>query len=285
MGAAAFFSAKAPMAAPATDGLAGSVEAEVVRVRARADVPRIEPGATFHLAFVFEIQEKWHVYWRNPGEGAAPVEIRIEAPPGFAVGDIRWPRPVVIPGPLGDSYGYEHSAVLFVPVTAPVELGDGTAAFHADLAWAVCREVCRFGTARKSIRLPTGASSPGDPSIASPDPIVVEHARRLPLALAEVSGGAIEFDGRLLTLTGPASGRDGISFFPDRSPGVTYGPANSRIVNDRFLIEMEIDLNANNALGRPMQLGGLVAVGMKPDDPCYEFSRPVEVSLPPAAIP
>jgi len=248
---------------------------EAVRVRALADAEAIEPGgATFHLAFVFDIEKNWHVYWKNPGEGAAPIEIRVSAPPGYEVGPIRWPRPLVIPGPMGDSYGYENQVVLFVPVKTPESISGDGASFAAELAWAVCWEVCRFGTAQKSISIPTRntRSEPGPPM--SLDPLIAAHAQRLPQPLDERADSFVEFDGRTLSIVGPGHGKSSVSFFPDHSPGVRNGPVKARVVDDRFVIETEIEMNPNNSLGQPMRLGGLVALGEEPDDPCYEFSLP-----------
>ena len=38
-----------------------------------------------------------------------------------------------------------------------------------------------------------------------------------------------------------------------------------------------VDLDPNNALGKPMVIGGLVALGRRPEDPCYDFELSADV--------
>jgi hypothetical protein len=35
-----------------------------------------------------------------------------------------------------------------------------------------------------------------------------------------------------------------------------------------------VELRPGNALGKPMTVGGLVTLGDRPDDPCYDFLLP-----------
>ncbi len=77
------------------------------------------------------------------------------------------------------------------------------------------------------------------------------------------------------TLTGPARGRKTGRFFPVEVPGVTYDQPRITIDGDRFRIEVKVNVNPNNDLGRPMKVGGLVTLGSKLDDPCYDFELPL----------
>ena len=61
-------------------------------------------------------------------------------------------------------------------------------------------------------------------------------------------------------------------------PGVTYHEADVTVTNDWFRVVVKVDLRPNNALGEPMVLGGLIALGEKLDDPCYDFQ--LQVPLP-----
>jgi thiol:disulfide interchange protein DsbD len=241
-------------------------------VRALADVPRIGPGQTFRLAVIFDIEPKWHMYWKNPGEGSAPPRIAVEAPRGFRVGEPLWTRPAAFRTPLGVEYGYEKQAVLFVPVEAPAQLSVGRAVLNADIRWSVCKDVCILGSARRSVVVETAREAPPPGRI---DPVVREHEKRLPKALAATPGASVAFDGTTLTVTGAAQSENTVAFFPGYCPGVTYHEAESAIEDGRFRVVVKVDVNPKNALGEPIVLSGLVVLGEKADDPCYDFELPL----------
>lgn len=146
--------------------LAVPVSAAEERVNARlvADVEAVQPGQPFHLGVAFELGEDWHVYWHNPGEAGLATEVQFEAPEGFAVGDLRWPRPIEFKSP-GDivSYGYEKQVLLAAEVRPPGDLPEGkNVEFTAEVSWLACDEnVCVPGDARVSLALPvrSGAGS------------------------------------------------------------------------------------------------------------------------------
>ncbi len=200
---------------------------ELVAVRTVADVVSIAPGQTFHLAVIFDIEPQWHIYWKNPGEGAPPPSLAIEVPKGFEVGEVRWPRPIAVESLIGPTYVYENQAALFVPITAP-------------------------------------------------DPVLTRLKKRLPEPLAKAAGGSADFDGTMLTLTGPAMGQEGLTFFPGAAPGVSYGDSTVTIEADRFRVEVAVQINRRNTLGKRVVLSGLVGLGPEDDDPSYDFE--VELS-------
>ena len=252
---------------------AGSRPADLVHVRVVTDASRVGPGQTFHLAVVFDIKPKWHLYWKNPGEGSAPPRVTVEAPAGFRVGPPLWTRPTAFETPLGAEYGYEDQVVLFVPIVAPRPLADGQVTLHAGVRWAACKESCVLGTARQSVVVRT---SSGTPAPAGPvDPVLSKHKRRLPRPLDSLAGATVEFQGGTLTITGPAQDRSVASFFPAASPGVTCGEPEVAIENDRFRVSVKVDINPRNALGQRMVIGGLVALGEGVDEPCYDFEMPL----------
>ncbi len=256
-------------------GAGGPESAEgPVKVRLLTDAPRVGPGQTFHLAVVFDIEPKWHIYWKNPGEGAMPPVIAVEAPDGFEVGKTLWTRPLEKAGDTGPEYGYEKQTVLFVPITAPQGVGEGAVELSAEIKWAVCKDLCVLGAARRSVTVDT-SSRPVEPGDRL-DPLLVRFKKRVPGALEKLSGSSVQLDGTRLTVRGPAGGRSTVSFFPAVSPGVCWGPVEARVAGDRFLVAADVQVNPKNALGEPIVIGGLVALGSSLDDPCYDLSVPVQ---------
>jgi len=250
-------------------GLRKSAE-ELVGVRMIADVKSIGPGQTFQLAVIFDIEPQWHIYWKNPGQGAPPPNIRIEAPDGFEVGKVRWPRPIEADSPIGPTYIYEKQAALFVPITAPDDLTEGSATIRADISWAVCKEVCLLGRGGVSIDLTTTDRTTR--TTPNPNPLLAKLKSRLPKPLAATDGGSATFAGSTLTITGPAMGREALTYFPGESPGVSYGEPKITIDGDRFHMTVRVEINHRNTLGKPVVLSGLIALGWEGDDPSYEFA-------------
>lgn len=241
-----------------------------------ADAETVGPGQTFHVAAVFTIQPKWHIYWRDPGEGAAAPKVAVQAPPGFTVGPTLWPRPVAVDGPIGREFCYFDEVVLFVPVTAPAALAEGTAEFSAEIRWAVCREVCRMGSARRSVTL---ATSPTAPAPRAPGGRLARWWKRLPAPLADLPDSTVAFDGRTLRLDGPAGGRTSAAFLPAASAGLSLAEPRVAVEKGRFRVAVDVGVEPRNAVG-PMHLRGLVTLGESPDDPCYDFELPVQADRP-----
>jgi thiol:disulfide interchange protein DsbD len=270
-----------PLAAPLLALAAASAgpppgDAGLVSVELRSDAAHVGPGQKFHLAVVFTIQPKWHIYWKDPGEGALAPTLTVQAPPGFEVGSPLWPRPVAVEGPIGREFCYFDEVVLFVPITAPAALGEGTAELNAEIRWAVCKEICRLGSARKSLTIATVPSPVNSPPT---DALLARWWKRLPAPLADLPDATVAFNGRTLLLAGPAGNRTSAAFLSASTPGLTLAEPQVAVNKDRFRVSVEVRVDPRNALG-PMALRGLVALGEGPDDPCYDFEVPVQADQP-----
>jgi len=151
----------------------------LVQAAVQPAIATVHAGERLILAFTFDIQPFWHIYWANPGDSGGPTVIDVKAPEGWEVGEIIWSRPQVIaapgtPGSDGPSvtYGYEGRAMLFVPVDAPPPgaLADGTAEFVANVSWMVCKETCLLGSSTLTTTVATSAApSPVRPARRSAD--------------------------------------------------------------------------------------------------------------------
>lgn len=268
LGAAAAVGAQTPVD-PSRPRPALKRAEELVSVRTLLDTEPIGPGETFHLAVVFDVEPKWHIYWKNPGAGALPLVVTVTAPEGFRVAEPIWTRPRVFDTTEGEEYGYETQAVLFVPITAPGTLSQEPVEIRCRIRWAVCKDVCLLGDVQRTVVVQT-ARRPGEPPRRLP-PLLRKHLKRLPRPLTKIAGGSVTFRDGVITLSGPAGGTTVVKFLPEESPGVTYSPLEASITGDRFKVRVQVTFDPKNALGEPMALGGLVALGEKADDPCYDF--------------
>lgn len=259
--------------APKSPGSAKTGE-QLVKVRSVADVEQLTPGGTFSLAFVFDIEPGWHIYWKNSGDSGAPTEIKVTGPVGYTFGPVQFPRPTVFEEPEGTVYGYADRTVLFVEVTVPPDVKAGPPAMlRAEIRWLVCKDICLMGRASQMITVPGSAgNAPADQH----DSDIAKFKARLPKVIRNGQNGAeISIADSNFIITLPAQGADTAQFFPFDTPGVVYGQAVASAADGRLTVRVPIEVNPNNARGKPIVLGGLIGLGTSPDEPCYEFEHPL----------
>src|SRR6188472_1340153 len=66
---------------------------ELVKVNIIQEEKTIQAGRPFWVAVHLNIADKWHSYWKNPGEIGLPTSIEWELPLGYTASDIAWPSP------------------------------------------------------------------------------------------------------------------------------------------------------------------------------------------------
>ena len=133
----------------------GHVEAELV-----AEVAGIKPATPFTVGLRLDMDEHWHVYWRNPGDAGLPPRLTWELPEGWQAGEIQWPYPERFEAPPLISFGYHGEILLPVTITPPPDLEPGTeVTLMARAFWLVCREECIPGEADLSLTLPVSEAA------------------------------------------------------------------------------------------------------------------------------
>ena len=103
----------------------------------------VAPGQNFYIALRTELDDKWHTYWRNPGDSGEPVQIEWQLSDGVTAGDINWPIPYAIPtGPI-INYGFEGTPLFPVKFTLSEEAAPGSViTVSANFYYLVCKDVC-----------------------------------------------------------------------------------------------------------------------------------------------
>jgi thiol:disulfide interchange protein DsbD len=254
---------------------------ELVPVRVYAEQASVGPGQTVHVAVAAQIARGWHIYWANPGAAGLATEVEVQAPAGFRVGKARFPRPQSFKEPEGTTFGYEREAVFFVPIEAPPALADGQVTLRVSLRFLVCKSVCLLGAAERTLIVKTSAGTPGATPPAwsgleaGVGQAIAASFEALPRPLEKEPAGEAVMEGSLLRVAGPARGQERIAFFPVELPGVIYGKATVRVADDRFTIEVPLEINPQNMLGLTPTIRGLVALGERPVDPSFEFDIPL----------
>ena len=115
------------------------------------------PGETIKVALRTILDEKWHTYWRNPGDSGEPVQLDWDLKEGWSVSDITWPLPQTLPtGPI-INYGFEGEPLfpvsLKIPETAIV--GD-VETIRLNFYYLVCKDVCIPESGSASINILIG---------------------------------------------------------------------------------------------------------------------------------
>ena len=139
---------------------------ELVQGSLIADTTAVAPGKPFKVGVVLKIKEKWHTYWKFPGDAGGAPKIEWTLPEGFKAGEIQWPLPHsrMDEGDLL-SYVYEDEVVLPVVITPPANVGSGPVVLKARVNWLACEQTCIPGTSNIELSLNTGDGEPANEEI------------------------------------------------------------------------------------------------------------------------
>ena len=255
----------------------------LVSMEAALTIDVIHPGDKFFIAVSFDIEESWHIYWSNPGETGNATQVFVEAPEGFTVGDALLPRPEDIPA-MFRTYGYEHGAILFVPIEAPESLDiSKPLKFIVEAGWLVCKESCYLGDDTKVL----AAKAVMHPRTTAADVMTVdfkdemwfitnkEHVelftQRIPRNIEFDDDVAINIENNRIVIEGPIGKFDYLEYFPDNSVGVKTELVSSDIARGEFRVVIDVTFDGNSAGDTPPVAAGVVALGRAMDDPSYSF--------------
>jgi len=254
-------------------GKSGAKTAEqLVTITATADVASVKPGQEFHLAFIFDIEPQWHIYWKNSGASGAPTEIEISGPSGFEIGAMKFPRPLIHQGEEGTTYGYENKVVLYVPVTAPAETNVSQAMFNARITYLVCKDICLMGRASKQITVSVRSIDTAPSLATKPDPVIEEFKKQLPRPLSENTRAEVSFKDGSLTVRLPSNGHTAGQFFPLPMQGVEFGEPAMEKDGEDLVFTVPVEIKRNNAGGKAIKIAGAVGLGDKLTGTHWEFS-------------
>lgn len=134
---------------------AGSRSGSGPHVKVELIADRATPGPGMRLAFKFDLDPGWHIYWQNPGDSGGPPEAAWTFPPGMMAAGIEWPAPERIDIGGLVNYGYHDSVVL--PMHVAVAAGARTPpdlAIRTSLRWMACANLCVAGKAELVLQFP-----------------------------------------------------------------------------------------------------------------------------------
>ena len=141
-----------------------------------------EAGKPFQTAVRLVVDEGWHTYWKNPGEGGMEISVKWELPAGWTAGELEQPVPKrFMTGDL-PGFGYEGTVVFPVKFTPPAGF-TGAATLKGKISWLTCNDAkCVPGDAELVISTQAGAATPS-PEITT----ISEALSKIPRPLPEVT--------------------------------------------------------------------------------------------------
>ena len=150
------------MLAAALPARAEPVDGGKAMVELISDHVRANPGDTITLALKLEMDDGWHVYWRNAGDAGLPPQIIWDDSVIAEFAPFEWPIPEplpVVPNQIMD-YGYSDVVILPFDVTLPATAGD-TISFTGMADYLICEDICIPEQAPVSLTLEIGPAATG----------------------------------------------------------------------------------------------------------------------------
>jgi hypothetical protein len=100
------------------------------------------PGAVVRVGVLFDIPERSHIYWSNPGDSGLPTDVEWKAGKDIEVGELKWPAPreFRIEGLDNEAYfGYLNQVLLFSELYVPADaVADDVLNIGAGASWLLC---------------------------------------------------------------------------------------------------------------------------------------------------
>lgn len=266
-----------------------------VKVELLQEEETIQPSHPFWVALHLNLEDGWHVYWKNPGDAGIPLKVEWELPPGFEAGPLQWPFPEKFTVADMVGFGYNGDVTLLSQVTPPAQLDSITKpSIQANVKWLVCSALtCQPGSASAALSMTVSSDQPrARAEVAT----VFKQARdKIPRTHVEVKTVRKEGIVQLEVPQDPAHSQDGairdVYFFPEQKDVIDHSidptVAQSTADSNRYLV----NLKGSDEIGAQTQkLKGVLVLHTKQgkqesiqafdiDSPIQEDGSPEMVSL------
>ena len=147
--------------APPASAVETSAWTDPVKASLFSEETSIQPAQPFFVAIQLKLDDKWHAYWKNPGDSGMPPVVTWTLPEGFEAGPLIWPTPKRWHLDSTVGFGYQEDLTLLVQITPPATYGEAQAALSADIRWVVCSDTtCLPGEGQVALNLPVIADTP-----------------------------------------------------------------------------------------------------------------------------
>lgn len=133
-----------------------------VKVELLQEEGTVQAGHPFWVALHLNLEEGWHVYWKNPGDAGMPLQVEWKLPAGYEAGPLQWPFPEKFTVSDMVGFGYKGEVTLLSQITPPKTIDTAEkAALLAEVNWLVCSPLtCQPGSATASLPLTLSDNPP-----------------------------------------------------------------------------------------------------------------------------
>jgi DsbC/DsbD-like thiol-disulfide interchange protein len=226
----------------------------------------------------FEIENGWHMYWENPGDSGAPPLAQLSAMQGWTLLEPIFPRPSILKTAADTEFIYNNSWEWLLPIEGPA--GASPPACSFDLSWMVCKENCEIGRARVEFAAAVGNIPPAGAvrlgrSIATMGATATFNSKDQAIT---ISGDA----GKTANTNSKNSSANTAQFIPAIIPGVSLkftGPFQAKLRDEKFTLNIPIEIQPQNALGKPIVFKGLFLYGQLDSDCCENIRLPLNMQV------
>ncbi|MFC7291144.1 protein-disulfide reductase DsbD family protein [Hirschia litorea] len=238
---------------------AGNATVEIISER-----KSIAPGDRFLAALKLDIDEGWHVYWRNAGDAGIAPSINWNVTGDAQTGEFYWPAPHTIPLETLMNYGYEDQLVLPFEIIAPDNLQAGDMLVMAGKAeYQICLDICIWEDADIDLVLPVSdmpeASEENGRLIAAAleaSPVDMTGQASTTLAGEDTLRLSIADDAFAATL----EGADHVRFYPYEHEIEHFPEQNLRVGPNGGTLDLQL---SSLTKIEPMPIEGIVVVDQK----------------------
>ncbi len=223
--------------------IAGSYFDSNVKTTIISEVKSIKSGQSFWVAVKFEMQNGWHIYWRNSGDSGLPTSVDWIVPKGFTITDTFYPYPNILVENNSATFIYENEVLLLVKITSPSNISENEIVISAKANWLECKQVCIPGSAKMTVTLNVDDSNSED-EIAISD--LYDWLNKVPIYKSDWKF-EIEISNNLVNVNGIKpnwfkSNEYEIIFFPYADDIFNYSAKQNFQINENgFTIELELN--------------------------------------------
>lgn len=94
------------------------------------------------IAIKQRIKDRWHTYWKNPGDSGEPVTIKWDTPSYIKTSELMHSEPIKIDYGALASYGYENKSVILQKIYSDKLKSSEEITLTANITTLVCKEIC-----------------------------------------------------------------------------------------------------------------------------------------------
>ena len=102
-----------------------------------------EKDSIISLGVLINLQDDWHIYWRNPGDSGLPTDIELSLPNGITASEIKFPIPKIFASEEIVNYGYGHQVLFLFDVNVPENYSSKEINISAKINSLICKEMCK----------------------------------------------------------------------------------------------------------------------------------------------